>query len=298
MTLIYSIFALLNNSLEVLLSSYKKDFTMAGVHPWIPTTFPHLIGHPILLLIIFAFFSVSLPISLEFYISFIIVILLSLIGFYFLLKGYSKSSFSACTAISSINVILVSLGGVFFLGENLDFIQWILIFSGFIGLLIITYPTRCELGKIHFDSGILLVLIGITFLSIGSLFYRYSATLVPDFSTFLGGRLVTDFFIHIIVLLLVLPLITKKSIKLNFIGFLEQKNSKRFLFLTYFRSLASSFLVFVLPASTLGILGTIAIPLSFILGKIKYKEESIYRIYTGTLIIFISIIFFIVRYSY
>ncbi len=293
--MIGELIAALFYSAQLLVTTYQKDLTNKNVHPLFIGAIPNIFGHPVLAIIAALTVGIAFPKNPFFYLTFVSVGIAALIKFYFWMKGYTSSTFSACTAIASSSVLFTSLGAVIFLHESLSFIQWIALVCGTLGLLIITFPTKSELGKIRIEKGLLLIFIGVLFGAAEQLLYRYSATLVSEYGTFLIGRLVVDYAVYGFVILALVPLLSRTSTKQNFVHFFSQPKSVRFLILNIIVTLVGSYLFFILPLSTFAVIGTMIIPLSFIFGKIKYQEQPRLRIYLGATIVFASILLFLLN---
>ena len=93
--------------------------------------------------------------------------ILSAFCLYFLFYAFDVMPLSDATAISFAETFIITLGAVLFLKERLTLKNWIILFIGFLGILIITQPDTSNLHikgslscllAVTFDAGVLLSL--------------------------------------------------------------------------------------------------------------------------------------------
>ena len=291
MLLFLKILAALNSSAELFITTLKRDLTKKKVHPLITTSISNVVGHPLILIVLLALWQFVLPGDPRFYISFSLLVFFAMMWFYFTLIGYARSMFSAATFVHATGVMFTVLGGVVFLGERLSWMQSICVIVTIVWVSVLSLPK-----KVRVDRGILFVLLGTLFGSIGTLFYRLSATLVPEYHVFLSGRLVVDAGL-LSVLLFVLFRKYHGSVSGGWKHFFSHKNAKEYVIMTVIRSLITSYLIFQLPATTMSMIGTLTLPFSFLLGRMKYREKPKWEVWIGSTLIFIGILVFILSPS-
>ncbi len=106
-------------------------------------------------------------------------------------------SLSISSAILQTTPLMVALGGSLFLKQNVAIYQWILIFIGFLGVLLVIQP-----GSEEYNSLSILALIGAFFLASRDLVTRSISESIPAitvafwgfFSLMIGGLLCIPFF--------------------------------------------------------------------------------------------------------
>ena len=113
-------------------------------------------------------------------------------------------SLSVSSAILQFTPIIVSIGGSLFLKQNVLPYQWVLIFIGFLGVLLVIQP-----GTEGFTSITLFAVIGAFFLAFRDLATRSISKSIPAitiaFWGFLLLRLVVYFVYHYLVLFNLYP---------------------------------------------------------------------------------------------
>lgn len=273
-------------------SVLKKELFVQKFSP-LTIQFSHFIGHPVglIVLVLLGFFTI--PSNPSFYLYWLFMIVLAAASVICEIQAMSKTEFFSVQVLGSLGFIFTTLAGVFVVGETLSVIQIGAVGIALLGMLLFAWPKRLKNTKFVWNRGIFLILLSLIFGALAAAFFKIASFYVPDLQTFLTGRFIGDLIIWPVIWVAYVISFYHKN------PFIELKK----LFSTgmglqmglgfALMMLLNTWLVYELPLTTVVMLGTLTIPVSYLWGRFKYKDKVTVRMWVGTMLIMLATIFFL-----
>ncbi len=244
---------------------------------------PNLFGHPIGIAILLACGVFFVPNDFRFFFLWLIMIGIAACSNILAIWGLLKTKFFAVETISSLSFATNSIFAVLILGEHLKYFQVIAIIFALAGLILFAWPKTIS-GVLVFDNGVLLIIGSVILGGLASVFYKSAAFHTPNYTTFLSGRFVGDLIGWTIVWLISMIIIKRNPLS-ELVKVYTSKYGFGFTLGTTVTTLLSSWLIYQLPVTTMAMLSTLTFPVSYLLSKLKYKENINSRMRLGTICI-------------
>jgi drug/metabolite transporter (DMT)-like permease len=209
------------------------------------------------------------------------------------MMGLKRTKFFAVEVINKFGFAVTALLAMLILGERYTGLQvWAMILGG-AGVLLFAWPKRAAGAKFVFDQGVMLTILGLLINGVSMIYYKYAANLAPSYVQFLSGRFVSDIVTWGLVWY-ISAVWVKRSFKKEFKTYF---GDKRILLVSYgiaLTNMVSSWLVYVLPASTFSMLLILSMPSAYFLGRHKYQEAMTKRMAAGSVLIALAVVGFVV----
>lgn len=287
-----SILATLYHIIQTYFQSLKRDLANSGHSKLTIICLVNFVGHPVILVALLLLNKIELPSSPWFYLSWLGVVVIALIQNSFLILGLIKTNFFGANSLASLSFVTTSLYAVLFLGETLNFHQVIALSMAFVGVMLLVTPKQHK-KKLVWDWGLLFILFSLLIKPFGTIFYKFSALQTATYSELLTGRLVMDLIYYGIIYSLIFSLYFKKSPYLESKKMLRDSVGLKYVIGYNLLTLFNSWLIFKLPVTTLIVLSTISVPVSYFISKKKYIEKSHPKVVLATLLIVVSMVGFV-----
>lgn|GEM_PF-2469130 len=293
MTELAIILAVAYNLIYPYWNSKRRDQSVAGYLAMTIINAPNIVFHPFGILVLLLLGIFSLPSNLAFYASWAFMTVTGAVAFSLTMTGLKRTKFFAVEVINKFSFAVVALMAMLVLGERYTGLQVGAIVLGGVGVLLFAWPKRKAGAKFVFDQGVMLAILGLLINSVSLIYYKYAATLAPSYVQFLSGRFVSDIVTWGLVWY-ISAVWVKRSFKKEFKGYF---GDMRILAVSYgiaLTNMVSSWLVFVLPASTFSMLLILSMPSAYLLGRHKYQEGTTKRMAAGSVLIALAVVGFVI----
>lgn len=275
----------------VYLDTLKKKLSQQGFASLTLIHGPNLIGHPILLVALLSFGFFHIPQHLEFFGWWATLTGVSIVQFTLQIWGLVRSSFFAVQALARSSFAVSATMGAIILQENLQPIQWLAIGIALAGSILFVVPKRRGL-RWHWDSGLVFTLISVLLGGCGAILYKVASSTTSSYFELLSGRIVGDLIGWTAVWFVVLLCMRRQPVR-ELIRCLHNPTGAILLFGTASRALLNSWLIFMLPVSTLSMLNALAIPISYFVERYEGKQNRNWKQFAGSGLILLALLLFI-----
>lgn len=281
----------LNNIAETYLQSLKKDLAkndfgsalLIASISW---------GGLTILGVVFFLGDFHMPSETAFYLYWFGVAFLTSIKFAFFVRGLKNTNFLAANALPNIAFVTTVIYAALFLHEPLSALQIAAILIAVIGALL--FFNWKDFSKITAtNKGLLFIVFSLIITPFGSIFYKAATLQTSSYTQFLAGRLVMDFTYYTLFFLLVFVFWYRKNPMSQSVLFSSSFVGVAYIVGWTLTNLLDSWLIFLLPISLFTMLGTVSIPASYVIGKIKYKEQIKTKDIVGAALVVLAVLLFL-----
>jgi drug/metabolite transporter (DMT)-like permease len=206
-----------------------------------------------------------------------------------------KTTLFNVQSLAKLTFISGALAGVLVVGESLVLQEWVALGIALLGTMAFVYADIWEnaASRTPFaEKGILLMLVSVALGGIGAAFYKLATTHVGDYWTLLTGRFVADYMIWGSIWFIGVLVIHCRNPVTEMRQLLTTKAGLVLALLFPIEPLLHSWLIYELPLTTLMIIGTISIPVSYVWSFYKHKKISMWST-GGSLLIVLSVLCFV-----
>ncbi len=282
---------LLNNVAETYLQSLKKDLAkndfgsalLIASISW---------GGLVILAVLFLLGDFHMPHDPAFYLLWFAMALLTSIKFAFFVIGLKNTNFLAANTLPNVAFVTTVIYAALFLREPLSALQLVAVIVAVIGTSLF-FSWKGFSKIITANKGFLFILFSLFIAPFGSIFYKAAVLHTNSYAQFLTGRLVMDFAYYTLFFLVVFVFWYRKNPISQ--SFLLSSSFAGFAYIVGWTltNLLDSWLIFLLPISLFTMLGTVSIPASYVIGKIKYKEKIKTKDAVGAVLIVGAVLLFL-----
>jgi drug/metabolite transporter (DMT)-like permease len=284
--------AILKHFLDPYWDTLKKRLAQDNIASITIAHTPNLVGHPIGIAVLFACGMFVLPHDPKFFLFWFAMIGIASIVSIFVIWGLLETKFFAVQVVSSLGFAASSLFAVLILGEHLSSLQITALVVGIIGVIIFVWPKK-QNRSLHFDKGLLFVILAVILGGLSSVFYKLASFHVSSYTMFLSGRFIGDFIGWTITWFISLAILKRNPVREVGAVMTRSYGIKMILGLVTF-TLVGSWLFYKLPVTTLAMLGTLSFPASYFWSQIKYREHITLQMWCGTIFIIGSVVLFLI----
>ncbi len=270
----------------------KKRLASDGIPSLTILQSPNIVGHPVGILALVLLGVFALPSGSTFFAYWFGMIAVSSISLTLVIWGLLRTKFFGVQALNQLGFVASSIAAVLLLGERYETIQIIAIGIALIGALCFVLP-RIQGARIKWDIGVLYVVVAVALSGLSSALYKLATLHTPDYLTFLSGRFVGDLIGWTLVGSIGLLIVSKKNPIREFVRLMRHPSGWRFAVGVSVATLLSSWLIYTLPLSMFAMLSSLTIPAGYFWSRLSYKETITPRMWTGAILIFVSVIVFI-----
>jgi drug/metabolite transporter (DMT)-like permease len=285
---------LLNNVAETYLQSLKKDLAQDGFKTILLLVSISWASIPIAL-VLFLLGKFQMPADPLFYLLWLGVAVSASIKFAFFVIGLRNSKFLSANTLPNVAFVTTAIYAVLLLHESLSRAEVAAIIVAIAGTLFF-FNWRSISTIFSENKGVGYILFSILLTPLGSIFYKSATLHTSSYAEFLSGRLVMDLGYYSLFFLLVFllwyrknPLKESASFGLSAAGIVYAAGWA-------LTNLLDSWLIFLLPISLFTLLGTISIPVSYWIGRARYRERIEGEHVVGAILIAIAVVLSVVRF--
>jgi drug/metabolite transporter (DMT)-like permease len=286
----FSIITLLNKIGQTYLQSLKKDLAKSGFESIVIVTSISWIGVIILfgLLVMGKF---SMPTDPLFYVFWLGLLLVATIQFILFLSGLIKTGFFVANSVNYISFVVTIAYAVLFLHESITTTQGVAVVIALIGATLFFSWRRSAITKSN-NQGLFLILFSLFISPLSVIFYKAAISHTSSYTQFLTGRLVMDALYYTSFLFILFVMWYRQNPFPIIKTFVSSKTGLIFMIGSAALNLIDSWLIYKLSVINFTILGTVSIVASYVIGRVKYKEQVSWRFIIGGAFIIFGVIFF------
>lgn len=287
--------SIIDNLLKPYWDTLRKKLALDDVAPLTITHAPNLVGHPLGIIILLVSGLYLWPQNPKFFLFWFILIGISALSSILNIWALTKTKFFGVQIIGRLGFVATTIFAVLILGEQLNGLKIFALLLAIVGVIIFAWPKNVKHYKL--DYGIWFAIIAVILGGLASVFYKMATFCTPNYATFLTGRFVVDLVGWTMVWLLSLIVIKRNPITELKNCFYNRSGQLMVVGFTLI-TLLDSWLIYKLPISLLAILSTLVFPASYFFSRFKFKEKITLQMWLGTILIIISVIFFIISNHY
>ena len=236
----------------------------------------------------------QMPNDYLFYLLWIGLAILTEISFALLLLGMLNTTFFASNSLGNLSFAITAVYAAIFLGERYNWFQVVAIVFGVIGSFLFFKKTPSAL-YVKNNKGVLLIFFSLLLTPLEYILYKAASEHVNSYHQFLTGRLAMDFLCYTLFFLTVTIFWYRKNPFPQVRTYLSSGKGIFYIAGHTATELLESWLIYKIPISLFTILGTLSIPVSYFIGKSKYKEVWDRRYVLGALLITVGVILFVMK---
>jgi drug/metabolite transporter (DMT)-like permease len=287
-----SLLVLFNKTIQTYFQSLKKDLGRLGFDPTLLVVAISWANTPLIILMIL-FGKFNLPSDPYFYFFWFILTLLATSGYILFINGILRARFVAGNSLGELGFVMTALYSVVILHEHLTQTQVFAIILALLGALLFFEWKNMHKEEIFHNKGLLLILFSIVLHPLNLIFYKLAIAHTNSYFQFLSGRFLMDLVYDSIFFFIVVYYIRHMNVKNEVHKFFFSTIGVIFAIGTALANLLDSWLIYKLPVSTFALLGTISIPIGYIIAKVKYKETIGVRYLIGGVLIIVAVFIFV-----
>lgn len=275
----------------VYLDALKKQLARQGFASLTLIHGPNLVGHPLLLVVLLCFGIFHIPDNPEFFAWWLALAGVSVGQFTLQIWGLVRSSFFSVQALARSSFAVSAVMGALLLHEQLQLIQWAAIGVALLGSILFVMPSRSG-PRLSWDTGLIFTFISVLLGGFGAVFYKLASTAAANYFELLTGRIIGDLVIWTAVWAIVLLAMRRQPIR-ELAACLHQRVGAIFLIGSAARALLNSWLIFMLPVSTLAMLNALAIPISYFVERSEGARQTSWKQVAASGLILIALLLFV-----
>src|SRR5262249_18315720 len=125
--------------------------------------------------------------------------------------------------------------------------------------------------------------------------YKAASEHTNSYHQFLTGRLIMDFFCYSLFFGMFFLFYYRKNPIPKILSFIRSESGKVYLLGHTFTEFLESWLIFKIPISLFTLLTTLSIPISYFIGKRKYRESLYWPNVFGSVLIALGVVLFLIK---
>jgi len=282
--------SIIDNLLKPYWDTLRKKLAQENVSPLTITHSPNILGHPIGILILLISGLYLWPQDPKFFLFWFLMIAIAALSSILSIWSLMKTKFFSVQIIGRLGFVASTVFAILLLDEQFNYLKIIALVLAVIGVIIFSWPKNIR--SFHFDYGLLFAIAAVVLGGLASVFYKTATFYTPNYATFLTGRFVGDMIGWTAVWLMAM-LIVKRHPIVELTKCLNNKSGRIMILGVAATTLLTSWLIYKLPVTLLAMLSTLVFPASYFFSHFKYKERITRQMWVGTILIIISIVFFI-----
>jgi drug/metabolite transporter (DMT)-like permease len=287
--------SIIDNLLKPYWDTLRKKLAQANVSPLTITHSPNILGHPIGIIILLISGTYVWPQNPKFFLFWFIMIGIAALSSILNIWGLVRTKFFGVQIVGRLGFVTSTIFAVLLLGEQLNQLKIIALVLAVVGVIVFTWPKNIR--SFRFDYGIFFTVIAVTLGGLAAVFYKMATFYTPDYATFLTGRFMGDLIGWTLVWLVAMVII-KRNPAAELVKCVNNKSGRLMILGLAASTLLTSWLIYKLPVSLLAMLSTLVFPASYFFSHFKFKEKITRQMWLGTILIIISVVFFIISNHY
>jgi len=283
--------SIVDNLLKPYWDTLRKKLAQEDISPLTISHAPNILGHPIGILILLISGGFILPQNPKFFLFWFVMISIAALASILNIWSLTKTKFFGVQVIGRLGFVTSTIFAALILGEQLNGVKIIALLLAIVGVVIFTWPKNIK--SFHFDYGLLSAIAAVTLGGLASVFYKMATFYTPNYTTFLSGRFIGDMIGWTLVWLVAMSIMRRNPIR-ELVKCVHNKSGKIMILGVAVSTLLTSWLIYKLPISLLAMLSTLVFPASYFFSHFKFKEKITKQMWAGTILIVVSVVFFIV----
>lgn len=286
-------FALINEIFKTYLESLKRDLGEVGFRMILMIALNSWVGLCILAWL-FLTNHFEMPVDPWFYVLWFGLAVLTEMSFAIFLLGMLNTTFFVASSLGNISFAITALYAGLFLHESYSPIQ--------VGAILITaagtllFFKRGAYKKLFTENkGVLLILFSLVMTPLEYVFYKSATLHANSYYQFLTGRLAMDFVLYTLFFVAMSLFWYRKNPLPQIRAFVSSNTGKVYVGGHAATELLESWLIYYIPISLFTMLGTLSIPIAYLVGQKKYREPPNVRHIVGAVLVALGIVLFLIE---